>query len=104
MEKLAQSAFNIVEITSFMMAAIAVIEGGLEGVASKCKGSALGLLLEYKPFLGSLDKACRHIIRESLALMSSFMMKQRQVLSSCFSTALPKSFRSKLIKAPLASF
>ena len=31
-------------------------------------------------------------------------MKQRQVLASCFSTGLPKSFRLKLVKAPLASF
>ena len=104
LEKLGQSAFNIVEITSFMMAAIAVIEGGLEKVSGKVKGPALALLSEYKPFLGSLDKACRHIVRESLALMSSFIMKQRQVLASCFSTGLPKSFRSRLIKAPLASF
>ena len=104
LEKFALAAFNIVEITSFMMAAIGVIEGGLEKVASKAKGTALATLMEYKPFLGSVDKASRHIIREALALMSTFMIKQRNVLASCLSTGLPKLFKSKLLKAPLATF
>ena len=60
--------------------------------------------MEYKPFLGSVDKACRHIIREALALMSTFMIKQRNVLASCLSTGLPKMFKSKLLKAPLTTF
>ena len=87
-----------------MMAAIGVIEGGLEKVASRAKGTALSTLMEFKPFLGSVDKACRHVVREALALMSSFMIKQRNVLASCLSTGLPKSFKSKLIKSPLATF
>ena len=87
-----------------MMAAIAVIEGGLEKVANRAKGTALTTLMEFKPFLGSVDKACRHVVREALALMTSFMMKQRNVLASCLSTGLPKSFKSKLIKSPLATF
>ena len=48
-----------------MMAAIDVIEEGLEGVAGRIKGPALRLLMEYRPFLGSVDKACRHITKES---------------------------------------
>ena len=32
------------------------------------------------------------------------MMKQRVALASCLSLALPKSFKFKLVKAPLASF
>ena len=32
------------------------------------------------------------------------MIKQRAVWSSCFSFSVPKNFRSKLVKAPLASF
>ena len=104
LEKVALSSFNVVEIMSFMMAAIAVINGGLTKVESKIKGPALATLAEYKPFLGSLDKACRHVVKESLALMVSFMIKQRQALSSCLSVSLPKSFRSKVIRAPITSF
>ena len=104
LEKLALSSFNIIEITSFMMAAIGVIEGGLEKVASRAKGTALTTLMEFKPFLGSVDKACRHVVREALALMASFMIKQRNVLASCLSTGLPKSFKAKLVKSPLATF
>ena len=87
-----------------MMAAIGVIEGGLEKVASRAKGTALTTLMEFKPFLGSVDKACRHVVREALALMASFMIKQRNVLASCLSTGLPKSFKAKLVKSPLATF
>ena len=104
LEKLALSSFNIVEIISFVMAAIAIIESGLDKVNKSCKGPALSALAEFRPFLGSVDKACRHIVREALSLMSTFVMKQRTVLASCFSAALPKSFRAKLIKSPLSSF
>ena len=104
LEKLALVAFNILEIMSFMMAAIAVIDGGLQSVVSKVKGQALTSLLEYKPFLGSLDKACRHVVRESLAIMTSAMMKQRHALTSCASVALPAMFKSKINKAPLTTF
>ena len=91
--------FTPVDAMSFMMAAIAVINGGLTKVENKIKGPALATLAEYKPFLGSLDKACRHVVKESLALMVSFMIKQRQALSSCLSVSLPKSFRSKVIRS-----
>ena len=104
LEKLSLTAFNIIEIVSFMMAAIAVVDGGLQKVVDKSKGTALSTLLEYKPFLGSLDKACRHVVKESLAIMSSGMMKQRHALASCLSFSLPKSFKAKIIKAPLTSF
>ena len=104
LEKLSATAFNIVEIFSFMMAAIAIIDGGLEGVQGVIKGKALTNLLEFKPFLGSLDKACRYGVRETLSILASTMMKQRVALASCLSLALPKSFKFKLVKAPLASF
>ena len=62
------------------------------------------MLTEHRPFLGSMDKACRHLVKESLALMATFMIKQRTILGSCFAATVPKSFRNKVIKAPLASF
>ena len=86
------------------MAAIAVMDEGLTKVEEKCKGTALSILMEYKPFLGSMDKACRHMVKESLALMATFMIKQRSILGSCYVAWVPKSFRNKVLKSPLASF
>ena len=104
LEKLAQTSFNMLEIVSFLMASIAIMDEGLAGVADRIKGTTLSMLTEYRPFLGSMDKACRHLVRESLAQMATFMIKQRIILGSCFAATAPKSYRTRVIKAPLASF
>ena len=61
-------------------------------------------LKEHKPFLGSMDKACRHLVKESLALMATFMIKQRSILGSSFAAGVPRTFRNKILKSPLALF
>ena len=94
----------MLEIISFLMASIAIMEEGLAGIADRCKGTTLSMLTEYRPFLGSMDKACRHLVRESLAQVATFMIKQRTILGSCFAASAPKSYRTRVIKAPLASF
>ena len=63
--RMGQVTFNLVEIVSFLMASIAIMDEGLSAVEEKSKGSALSILQEHKPFLGSMDKACRHLVRES---------------------------------------
>ena len=102
--KLGQTSFNIVEMTSFLMSAIAIMDEGLSKVEGKCKGSALSILQEHKPFLGSMDKACRHLVKEALALMATFMVKQRSILGSSFAAGVPNTFRNKILRSPLAHF
>ena len=73
-------------------------------VEGKCKGTALSILQEHKPFLGSMDKACRHLVKEALALMATFMVKQRSILGSSFAAGVPNTFRNKILRSPLAHF
>ena len=102
--RMGQVTFNIVEIISFLMASIAIMDEGLSAAEEKSKGPALSILQEHKPFLGSMDKACRHLIKESLALMATIMVRQRSILGSTFSAGLPNSFRNKVLKSPLSHF
>ena len=102
--RMGQVTFNIVEIISFLMASIAIMDEGLTAAEEKSKGPALSILQEHKPFLGSMDKACRHLIKETLALMATIMVRQRSILGSTFSAGLPNSFRNKVLKSPLAHF
>ena len=59
---------------------------------------------EHRPFLGSMDKACRHLVRESLALIATFMARQRSILGASIAAGVPNTFKHKLLKSPLARF
>ena len=102
--KLGRTAFNMIEIISFLMAAIAILDEGLATAEERCKGNALAALQEHRPFLSSMDKACRHLVRESLALMSTFMMRQRSILGSNFAASVPNTYRNRIIRSPLSTF
>ena len=104
LEKLSLTTFNIIEIVSFLMAAIAVMAEGLEAATEKSKGPAMVLLKEYRPFLGSIDKACRHLTKETLAMLATFMTKQRSIWASCVSYMVPRPLKAKMMRAPLATF
>ena len=102
--KLAQSTFNILEIISFIMSSIAVMDEGLAKAEAKSKGIVLGTLQEYRPFLASTDKACRHMVRETLALMATCMIKQKSILGSSFAAGVPVLFKNRFLRSPLAVF
>ena len=102
--KMGQSPFKLIEIISFLMASTAIMDEGLATVEEKSKGSALTTLQEYKPFLESMDKACRHLVKESLAIMATIMVRQRSILGSTFAAGVPNTFRNKILKSPLSHF
>ena len=102
--KLGRTSFNLIEIVSFLMAAIAILDEGLATAEEKCKGTALSAIQEHRPFLASMDKACRHLVRESLALMATFMMRQRSILGSNFAASVPNTYRNRIIRSPLSHF
>ena len=102
--KFGQATFNIVEIISFVMSSIAIMDEGLAKAETKSKGVALGILQEYRPFLASMDKACRHLVRETLALMATCMIKQKSILGSSFAAGVPVMFRNRFLRSPLALF
>ena len=102
--RLGQVSFNLLEIISFLMAAIAIMDEGLAEVEQHCKGKALSILKEHQPFLGSMDKACRHLVKDTLALMSTFMVRQRNILGSTFAVGIPNTYRNRILKAPLSHF
>ena len=104
LSKLSQVAFNQVEITSFMMSAIAIMDEGLHKLESDSKGTLLSTVQEHRPFLGSMDKACRHLVRESLALIATFMARQRSILGASIAAGVPNIYKHRLLKAPLARF
>ena len=102
--KLGRSAFSMLEIISFLMASIAILDEGLASAEERSKGNALSALQEHRPFLSSMDKACRHLVRESLAMMSTFMMRQRSILGANFAASVPNTYRNRLIRSPLSTF
>ena len=102
--RLGQTTFNLLEIISFLMAAIAIMDEGFSEVEENCKGKALSILKEHQPFLGSMDKACRHLVRETLALMTTIMVRQRNILGSTFAVGIPNTYRNRILKAPLSHF
>ena len=102
--RMGQVTFNLIEIISFLMAAIAILDEGFSEAEENCKGKALSILKEHQPFLGSMDKACRHLVRETLALMATIMVRQRNILGSTFAVGVPNTYRNKILKAPLSHF
>ena len=89
---------------SFLMSAIAIMDEGLSKAESKSKGMAVGILQEYRPFLASMDKACRHLVRETLALMATCMIKQKSILGSSFAAGVPNIYRNRVLRSPLSLF
>ena len=87
-----------------MMSAIAIMDEGLDKLESASKGSMLTTVQEHRPFLGSMDKACRHLVRESLALIATFMARQRSILGASIAAGVPNTYKHRLLKAPLARF
>ena len=55
-------------------------------------------------FLESMDKACRHLVKESLAILATIMVRQRSILGSTFAAGVPNTYRNKILKSPLSHF
>ena len=104
LENLATSAFRIMEILSFMMAAIDIVGDGFDAITSKVPSEHKAMVMEVASFMGSLDKACRHAAKESMSILANVVAKQRSVLNGLLVPLVPRPIKWELVGAPLSLF